>query len=189
MGCGCGKKNAAPGGTVHFMGRDGSKKDADPADWGPILWKYLHCMAEKCGATNNAVMDADQANCLDTLLGTLHLILPCTECQAHAAAYVASHPAPQLKELHGAELRATVRNWLFEFHNHVRSTKGQPIMLRTPEECAATYANSFVPKCEHTAFTQSVAFAVRQGWVRIEHWRKWYSTSERARLVLGNIVV
>lgn len=188
MGCGCGKKNTAPDGTVHFMGRDG-KKEADPADWGPILWKYLHCMAEKCGASNNRVVDADQANCLDTLLSTLHLILPCTECQAHAAAYLAAHPLPPLKDLQGSVLRDTARDWLFQFHNHVRSTKGQPVTIRSAQECSAAYAACFVPKCEHTAFTQSVAYAVRQGWVRIEHWRKWYSTSEKCRLVLGNIVV
>lgn len=188
MGCGCGKKNAAAGATVHFMGRDG-KSQADPADWGPILWKYVHCMAEKSGTSNNKVTDADQANCLDTLLSTLHLILPCTECQAHAAGYVAAHPVPLLKELHGEALRTTARNWLFHFHNHVRATKGQPILLQNPEECSAVYAGCFVPKCEHTALTQSVAYAVRQGWVRIEHWRKWYSTSEKARLLLGNIVV
>ena len=38
-------------------------------------------------------------------------------------------------------------------------------------------------------FIQSVAFAVRQGWVRVDNWRKWYSNSERLRILVGNIVI
>jgi hypothetical protein len=186
MSCGCGKKKT--GGTVHFMGRD-SNAISNPMEWGPILWKYLHCLSEKCGLGNNKVTDADQANCMETLLGTLPLVLPCTESQAHAASYLANHPLPSLKELRGEVLRSTVREWLFTFHNHVRISKQQPIIIETLEQCAANYNNCFVPKCEYSFFVQSVAYAVRQGWVRIDHWRKWYSTSEKARLILGNIVI
>jgi len=186
MPCGCGKKNTA--GTVHFMGREGSQI-ADPVEWGPILWKFLHCLAEKVGTSGNKIVDTDQANYMETILNTLHLILPCTECQAHAAAYSASNPLPSLKGLYGDALRTTVRNWLFNFHNQVRASKGQPIMMNSPDELGSVYAGCFVPKCEHTLFVQSVAFAVRQGWVRIDNWRKWYSNSERIRILAGNIVV
>ncbi len=186
MGCGCGKK--AVGGTVHFMGREGSTL-TEPTEWGPILWKYLHSLAEKSGTSNNQITDADQGKCLEIMLGTLPLVVPCTECQGHAAAYLAGNPLPPLTELRGDALRSAAREWLFHFHNHVRNTKGQPILVNTLDECAAQYANSFVPKCEYTAFVQSVAYAVRQGWVRIDHWRKWYTTSEKCRLLIGNIVV
>ena len=170
------------------MGREGNAT-GEPTEWGPILWKYMHCLAEKSGQSNNKLMDADQANCLETMLSMLPLIIPCTECQSHASAYVATNPLPPLKELQGDALRSTVRTWLFHFHNRVRTMKGQPIMIQTVEECAAAYAASFVPKCEYTLFVQTAAFAVRQGWVRIDNWRKWYTTSEKARLLLGNIVV
>jgi hypothetical protein len=186
MGCGCGKKNA--GGTIHFMGRE-SNVISNPVEWGPILWKYLHCLAEKCGFSNNKVTDADQANCMEILVGSLPLILPCTECQAHAASYLSNHPLPSLKELRGEQLRNTIREWLITFHNQVRANKGQPIQIETLEQCGAHYANCFVPKCEYSFFVQSVAYAVRQGWVRVDHWRKWYSTSEKGRLLFGNIVV
>jgi len=185
MPCGCGKKNNA--GTVHFMGREGSQI-ADPLEWGPILWKFLHCLSEKVGLSGNKIVDADQANYMETMLNTLHLILPCQECQAHAASYISSNPLPSLKGLDGGTLRNTVRTWLLTFHNYVRTTKGQPILVHNLDEYSATYNSCFVPKCEHTLFVQSVAYAVRQGWVRIEQWRKWYSSSERIRILAGNIV-
>lgn len=185
-GCGCGKKNA--GGTVHFMGREGNAL-TDPAEWGPILWKYLHCLAEKCGYSNNKITDADQANSFEILIGNLPLILPCTECQGHSSVYLSTFTLPTLKGLEGEALRNTIREWLYHFHNHVRNTKGQPILVPTLQDCISMYGNCFVPKCEYTAFVQSVAFAVRQGWVRIDHWRKWYSVSEKMRLLVGNVVM
>ena len=161
----------------------------DPPEWGPILWKLLHCLAEKTGGSGNKMVDTDQANYMESILGQLPLILPCTECQAHAAEYLKQIPVPSLKGLYGIALQSTVREWLFAFHNAVRLRKEQPILVNTVEECAALYVNCSVPKCEYTSFVQSVAAAVRQGWVRIDHWRKWYSYSERMRILSGNIVL
>ena len=185
MGCGCGKKKT---GTVHFMGQ-ASSDTPDPEEWGPIVWKYLHCLTEKLGTSGNTIVDTDQANYMETLLTTLQLVIPCPECQAHAASYISNNPLPSLKGLYGEQLRNSVRNWLFAFHNHVRSSKGQPITLNSPEECAGHYAGCFIPKCEYTLFVQNVAYAVRQGWVRVDNWRKWYSNSERMRIISGNVVV
>jgi hypothetical protein len=35
---------------------------------------------------------------------------------------------------------------------------------------------------------QNIGYAVRQNWVKIDIWRKWYSTSEKVRILLGNII-
>jgi hypothetical protein len=185
MPCGCGKKRT---GTVHFMGQGGSDAP-DPEEWGQIVWKYLHCLTEKIGFSGNPITDADQANYIETLMNTLHLVLPCPECQTHASAYISSNPFPSLRNLRGEELRVTVRNWLFNFHNRVRETKGQPIIVNTPEACRQLYQGCFIPSCEYNLFVQNVAYAVRQGWVRVDNWRKWYSNSERLRIITGNIVM
>jgi hypothetical protein len=183
MGCGCGKKGGAPPPLMQ------QEQLLAPTEWGPILWKYLHCLAEKIGTSGNTVIDTDQANYMETLINTLPLIIPCTECQGHAAAYVAAHPLPTLKGLYGATLTIAVRTWLFEFHNAVRVQKGQPLLVLTVDECVLVYGICVVQKCEYTAFIQSVAAAVRQGWVRIENWKKWYSNSERLRILSGNLIV
>jgi hypothetical protein len=185
MPCGCGKKRT---GTVHFMGQAASDVP-DPVEWGPFVWKYLHCLAEKIGHSGNKIIDTDQANNMETLLSYLALVIPCPECQSHAAAYINANPTPQLKGLSGEELRSKVRAWLFAFHNHVRATKGQPIVISTIEECIQQYAACALPKCEYNMFIQNVAYAVRQNWVRVDNWRKWYSTSEKLRILIGNIIV
>jgi hypothetical protein len=185
MGCGCGKKRT---GTVHFMGQT-SGDTPDPEEWGPIVWKYLHCLTEKVGFSGNILVDADQANYMEVLINSINLVIPCPECQAHATTYISNNRIQSLKGLQGETLRNTVRNWLFHFHNHVRAVKGQPIMLNSPEECISTYAGCFLPKCEYQLFVQNVAYAVRQNWVRLDNWKKWYSASEKLRILIGNIVV
>jgi len=184
MACGCGKKKGASAANV---GPD-AEQLVDPIHWGPILWKYLHCLAEKIGTSSNKIIDTDQANYMETMLTMIPLILPCLECQAHATTYVAANPIPVLRGLYGAALQETVRTWLFLFHTAVRASKVQPILVNTIHDCMALYAGCMVPKCEYTSFVQSVATAVRKGWVRIDNWKKWYSYSERLRLITGNIV-
>jgi len=184
MGCGCGKKNGA---AAPLM--PDTDQLVDPTQWGPILWKYLHCLAEKIGTTGNKILDTDQANYMETLITMLPIVIPCLECQGHTATYIAANPLPTLRGLYGDTLRVTVRTWLFLFHNAVRQQKGQPILIDTADICATTYANCSLPKCEYTSFIQSVAASVRKGWVKIENWRKWYSNSEKLRIIAGNVVL
>jgi len=186
MGCGCRKK-----GNNQSMQISMSREinPLDPPEWGPILWKYMHCLAEKLGTSGNAIVDTDQANYMEILITMLPLILPCTECQGHAASYLNANPLPSLKGLYNSALRTTVRSWLFAFHNAVRTQKSQEIIVQSEEECSKLYENCLVLKCEYTSFIQSVAAAVRQGWVRMENWRKWYSHAERMRILSGNFVV
>ena len=180
MPCNCGKKN---------IGHYTEDQSTDPLKWGPILWKYLHILAEHLGFSGNSIVDTDQANYMETIISSLHLIIPCKDCQSHTAEYINYNPLPSLKGLQGEPLRRTVGNWLFYFHNNVRSMKQQQSMLYTPEECVTMYSGMVLSNNEYQFFIQSVAFAIRQGWVRVNDWRKWYSNSERLRLITGNVVV
>ena len=185
MPCGCGKKRE---GTIHFMGNT-STDTPDPIEWGPIVWRYLHCLTEKIGFSGNPIVDTDQANHMETIINNLHLIIPCPECQLHANNYISENPLPSLKGITGDNLRNIIRNWLFTFHTHVRIIKGQPLIINTVEACREHYNGCFIKKCEYDLFIQNGAYAVRVGWVRIENWRKWYTTSEKLRITIGNIVI
>lgn len=185
MSCGCGKKGNK---SQYFMDQ-GHSEVPEPFTWGPIVWKYLHCLTEKIGLSNNPIVDNDQALFIENMITSLYLVIPCPECQSHALTYITSNPFPSLKGLRGEMLRNIVRNWLFNFHNHVRTFKKQPLVLATVEACKEHYKGCFVPKCEYTLFIKNVAFAVRQNWVKIDNWRKWYSNSEKLRISLGTVVI
>ena len=61
--------------------------------------------------------------------------------------------------------------------------------MQSIEDCQELYAACSIPTCDYKFLIQSVAAAIRQGWVRIDQWRKWYSNSERIRILSGNVVI
>ena len=103
--------------------------------------------------------------------------------------YISNNPLPSLKGLKGDNIRNTIRIWLFTFHNSVRVVKDQPIIVNTVEECQQYYNSCFIKRCEYDLFIQNGAYAVRLGWVKLENWRKWYTTSEKLRITIGNVVL
>ena len=181
MVCNCMKKSTAPTPLLLSVA-------LEPNEWGPLLWNYLHRLAEHIGLSGSAVIDTDQAGYMEVLIGLLPLIVPCTGCQEHAADYLVEHPLPTWKGLYGAALRMAVREWLFDFHQAVRIRLGQPVIVAEADACAALYSGT-MKKCEYMAFIQSVGAAVRIGKVRMDAWKKWYSHSERLRIIAGNFVV
>lgn len=190
MGCNCGRKKngAAAEAQAALVARE--IHPLDPTEWGPILWKILHCFAEHLGSSGSPNIDADQAVAMETLIGLLPVVIPCQECQQHAAEYLRDVPLPPLRGLGGDTLRRAVRAWLYAFHQAVRARKGQDTQLvPTVDACAEMYRGCTVAKCEYTAFIQSVAAAVRQGWVRMPDWRRWYAACEKMRVMSGGIVV
>jgi hypothetical protein len=126
---------------------------------------------------------------MEILLHHLPHILPCNECQQHATAYLAEHPPPSLKGLYGSILRVTAREWLFAFHQEVRMRKGLPLLIASAEECATLYERRFIAKADYHRFVQTVTAAIRQGWIRMDQWRKWFSHSEKLRILSGSIVI
>ena len=181
MSCGCSKKGNKSGNIIEI------EIVLTPLVWGPVLWKYLHCLSEKIGISGNKMIDTDQANYMEKILQLLPVIIPCIECQQHAKEYYVINPVPSLKGLYNGELKSIVRMWLFLFHNHVRILKGQSVM-ESIEVYIETY-QTILNKTEYQLIINSIIGAVRQGWVKMDQWRKWYSYSERLRIISGNVVV
>jgi hypothetical protein len=132
-------------------------------------------------------MDADQSNYVKTLITMLPSILPCPDCQNHSEAYLVSNPFPSLKDTYGATMRDSVRTWLFLFHNNVRVMKEQE-PIESIDFCQQ-YGQMYLSSADYTTLIECIAAATRQQWVRLDQWKKWYSASERLRLLMGNVVV
>ena len=184
MSCGCGKRK---NGTIDAAMLRESTRLLPPTEWGPILWKYLHIIAEKIGQSGSKIMDADQANYIRTIITMLPSILPCPDCQNHSEAYLVANPFPSLKDTYGATMRDSVRIWLFLFHNSVRVMKGQE-PVESIDFCQQ-YGQMYLSSADYSTLIECIAAATRQQWVRLDQWKKWYSASERLRLLMGNVVV
>lgn len=184
MPCNCGRKR--PSGAENLIS---PLFVQEPAEWGPTLWTYLHILAERIGTSGSSIVDTDQATYMEIIIQYLPRIIPCNECQQHAASYISEYPPPALKGLYRDNLRLAARQWLFQFHQTVRLQKEQPLLLESSDCCAELYQDRHISKSDYNRFIQTVTAAIRQGWVRLDDWRKWYSHSEKLRILCGNIVV
>ena len=185
MPCACGKRK---NGTTDAAIEREANQLLLPTQWGPIMWKLLHIIAEKIGQSGNMITDMDQANYVKALITSLPSILPCQECQSHAETYLATNPFPVLTNMNGLAMSNIVRIWLFTFHNHVRTMNEQE-PLATPEECHTLYAYQILSHADYTTLMECMIAATRQQWVRLDQWKKWYSVMERLRLLTGTIVL
>lgn len=82
---------------------------ADPATWGPGLWKYLHALPK-------------YSESVDSLKATLHnLDLPCPECRSHYKEYITERP------INIIQTRDAGQRWIFDLHNSVNKRLGKPL--------------------------------------------------------------
>jgi hypothetical protein len=146
-------------------------------------------MAERLGNKIHQTENDKQGACFTSLMELLPSVLPCMECQKHMRDYVSEHPIPSYEGRPREEMRTMARQWLFDFHNAVRHQKGQSVELSTVEDCKTTYLYASITHQDYSNWIRAVAVAMRNQWVYMEDWQKWYELSETLRLTLKSIVV
>jgi hypothetical protein len=106
-------------------------------EWGPALWRILHTFVERIGkrgtvdvAPGDHIRHHQEYEIWMAFLGIMGDVLPCNTCQAHFKEYTAGNPyAVPFTSGSGEGRRLAVRNWLWTFHNSVRTRKGQDCIL------------------------------------------------------------
>ena len=102
-------------------------------EWGPALWLVLHYLAVRTGRPKPVVWPrlnrADEEKRIWTnLLTSLRTCLPCPRCKVHYNEYVRANKV---------DIRF-IETWLWTFHNHVRTSNQQPLVI-TQEEAHALF--------------------------------------------------
>lgn len=114
------------------------------SQWGPALWTLLHYIAERSGKPQQTTdrtpplrLDEEKRLWMGFLTG-LRLCIPCPLCRAHYNAYYKQHRVDLLFRLES--WGDALREWLWTFHNEVRTSKGQPLILSL-DELRPTYSS------------------------------------------------
>jgi hypothetical protein len=129
-------------------------------------------------------MDADQNRDISILVNLLSAILPCSTCQGHMRQYVAMNPFV-VTGLIGADLRTYCRTWLLNFHNAVRTSKGQPIEITTLEQLAGLYGTEKIQACQIQALSANVIYGIRMGLSKMDTWKRWNGIFQRLKVMVG----
>lgn len=173
MPCGCSKKGASGLVTI------GERTSAPPEEWGPALWKVLHCLAAKVGGSGSALQDAEEGRTFEFIIAHLCEVLPCRECQEHCRLYLAGARPAGWSALRGSALRAAVVGWLSDFHTAVNVRLGKEVVT------GADYEGCSIAKCEMDLVVDSAAFGTKMLWIKMDMWKRWLRAVQQLRLLLS----
>jgi hypothetical protein len=180
MGCGCGKNKEHARAIVA-----GSVVDnIDVDEWGPAYWHVLHCLAHKMGAYEDMINCMDQGRLFEYIVGHLGDVLPCSECQSHASDYFRANRLT-LVGLRGAALRGTAELWLLNFHNAVRTRKGQEIIVSSIDGLNAIYDTCTIIQCTEDILTRAAKYAIDHNIVKAAAWKRWMMEFRKLKLSVG----
>lgn len=100
----------------------------EASEWGPILWRILHGLAEKVGLSAFPQYYSEERRYLVKLFKLLERIIPCPSCKEHYEVYLRQHPVDgPIKDLSHSELNTYVKTWFWQLHNWVNESIGHAI--------------------------------------------------------------
>ncbi len=139
------------------------------AEWGPALWGLRQMLAEKSGRGSGIVRwggrggpqlcHAEERRIWTNLFASLRTSLPCPLCKQHYLEYIRSNSPDPIFRMPGPEWADALRNWLWAFHNAVRTRKVQALDVPR-EELAARYTPNATT---YSAWKQTVQEHMRRG--------------------------
>jgi alpha-L-arabinofuranosidase len=149
------------------------------ADWGPILWKILHGLAEKAG---HGIMLADEVREWQKFFRLTGEMIPCDVCKAHYQQYLKQHPSAVLAGYSVTQINTWVKSWYWNLHNNVNLSKSLPIFPYVDLE--TTYASvDFTDQLYR--LTPVIKNAIQMSGVPFLKWTAWVSSFKMMRSILA----
>jgi hypothetical protein len=134
-------------------------------EWGPVMWRVLHGLAEKSGNVNDPVHKIEEVNVWPRLIKVLTQGLPCDECRDHFNIWLKANPFKLPTNY--IQTKEYIKKWLFDLHNNVNERNGKSLFNYT--ELNDVYSN--VPlKLTIDMLNKIVDKSVKAGVVRLLSW-------------------
>ena len=108
------------------------------SQWGPLVWKILHTVAEHLGVSTNPLVAADEARTWVQLLKSVEAMMPCPLCRNQYRTWRLHNPIEKIGFLRGGALRVGARDWMWRLHENVNRDRG--VQGMTVEEAERVYA-------------------------------------------------
>ena len=142
----------------------------DSANWGPILWKMLHSLAERTGKIVVPSFRDDERRQWLNLIPLIPKILPCAMCRDHAETWILLNPITAIKTMPDSEFHDWMVSWFYRFHEDVNVRTGKPSFDQTL--LTATYGNINI-SLTLQQLKAPIEVAIRLSGVTLMPWQKW----------------
>jgi hypothetical protein len=151
----------------------------ETADWGPILWKILHGLAEKAG---QGIIKDDETREWQKFIKITGEVLPCDICRAHYQTFLKANPTAQITTLPLTQLNNWVKSFFWNLHNQVNSSRGTPIYSYA--DLPVAYSKVDLTDLLYQ-LTPVVKKAIVLSGVPYMKWTAWISSFKMMRSVLA----
>ena len=149
----------------------------ETADWGPILWKILHGLAEKAG---QGIIKSDEIREWQKFIKVTGEVLPCDICRGHYSTFLKANPSSQLANLSPTQVNTWVKSFFWNLHNNVNLSRSLPIY---------PYSELHVYTYDLTdllfQLTPIIKKAILLSGVPYMTWTSWVNSFKMLRSVLG----
>ena len=92
-------------------------------EWGPLVWKVLHGLAEKIGKSRCLDEELREWKRLLTLTAD---VIPCVVCKKHYKEVLVQNPIGGILKMNAVTASTFVRTWLWTLHNEINVENGKP---------------------------------------------------------------
>jgi len=139
-------------------------------EWGPIVWRILHGLADKYGRLMSPLYSKEEDIFWIQYINNTAKILPCKECREHYIEYLSKNNPNKLKLLNEDEKKLWVQNFFFNLHNEINVRNDKPTFLF--ENLHTTYKSvNFFLEIKH--FEKMLNIVFRYNEVTYFSWKGW----------------
>ena len=150
-------------------------------EWGPIIWKILHTLAERAGKQTNEILKGDEMRTWFLFVKALAPILPCDECRGHATTYIAEHPFEPPESYNAWSLY--VRTYFYTFHEAVNER------LEKPSFPFSSLADTYRSSGELTKWVNDLQklmmSAMKLNGMHMKAWQTWQNHLKMLKASMG----
>ena len=152
-------------------------------EWGPILWRLLHGLADKYGRLMSPLYDKEQImNWPMLIIIETQKILPCKDCRENYKEYLSSHNPNILKTLSSDEQKLWVQTFFWDLHNKKNLENNKPIIPF--DQLHTLYKDeNFLFDLKH--FEKLLVVVFRYNEVTFFSWRNWLKHFKTIQSIYG----
>ena len=150
-------------------------------EWGPLIWKILHTLAEKSGKQTNEIIKGDEMRAWTTFMKHLPSILPCEECRGHATTYMTENPFQPPESY--PPWNFYIRTYMYTFHEAVNTRLEKPSFPFS--SLAETYKSTSELSKWITDLNDMTLRAMKLNGMQMKPWQNWINQLRMVRAAMG----
>ena len=151
-------------------------------EWGPILWRILHGLADKYGRLMYPAFIKEQEVSWPKFIEQTQHILPCKDCREHYKTYYKNNNPSILKTLTPEQQALWVQNFFFNLHNNINTENNKPLFDFS--SLHTTYKNvNFMFEIKHFEKLLKIVFQYNE--VSLLSWLNWLKTFRTIANIYG----